>query len=616
MRPRLIRLALLACLLLCGNRLGAAELLSEFRSPAATEARLKSDLTYLASDELEGRGVTTRGINLAADYVAKEFKKAGLKPSLKDGSYFQPFTMPGAILDKPATLKLSGPAGQELELKAGDQFQPMGISGSGHVAAALVFVGYGITSKDPAIDEYAGLDVAGKVVVILRDTPRADNKFAFTRSWRGKYRSLSEKMSNAQAHKAAAILFVNDRDTAHDGDDLLNFGYSASGRDLLDLPDLPALHVRRAVIEKMLNVSLDDLEHNIDRDLKAQSRELAGWKANLNVKVTRSTTALKLKNVVGVLEGSGPLASETIVVGAHYDHVGYGGTYSAANLKKMAIHHGADDNGSGTTALIELARRFGAQTRREGRRLVFIAFSAEESGLIGSEAYVRNPIYPLKETAAMVNLDMVGRLRQDADKKKDRVLVEGSGTAKTFSTLLDDLARKHDFVMTKKASGFGPSDHASFDEKSIPVIFYWTGDHDDYHRPSDTADKINYPGMRKIVELAEDTIARLAGGPDRPEYVDIPAPKLPKVSGGGPRLGIRPSYSDDGEGVLVSGMSEDGPAYKAGLKKGDRIVEIAGKRVKNLTGYMEVLYTQKPGSTIDVTVIREKEKKLLKVALE
>jgi len=616
MRQRLLRLAMLACLLLTGARLGAAELLAEFRSPAATEARLKKDLTYLASDELEGRGVTTRGINLAADYIAAEFKKAGLKPGAKDASYFQPFTMPGAVLEKPATLKLRGPEGQEIELKAGQQFEAMGVSGTGHVAAPVVFAGYGITSKDPAIDEYAGLDVAGKVVVILRDTPRADNRFAFTRPWRGKYRSLTEKMTNAQAHKAAAVLFVNDRDTARDGDDLLNFGYAAAGRDLLELPDLPAFHVRRAVVENMLHDSLDELEHEIDRDLKPHSRELAGWKASLDVKVNRSATAVKLKNVVGVLEGFGKQASETIVVGAHYDHVGYGGPYSAANLKKMAIHHGADDNGSGTTALIELARRFGAQPRREGRRLVFIAFSAEESGLIGSEAYVRDPLYPLKETAAMVNLDMVGRLRQDPDKKKDRVLVEGSGTAKTFSTLLDDLARKHDFVMTKKASGFGPSDHASFDEKSIPVIFYWTGDHDDYHRPSDTADKINYPGMRKVVDLTEDTIARLSGAPDRPEYVEIPASKAPKYDGGGPRLGIRPSYSDDGEGVVVGGVSEDGPAYKAGLKKGDRIVEIAGKRVKNLTGYMEVLFTQKPGSTIDVTVIREKEKQVVKVALE
>jgi hypothetical protein len=616
MRLRLLRPAVLACLLLTGARLSAAETLSNLRSAAACEARLKKDLSYLASDELEGRGVSTRGIGLAADYVAAEFRAAGLKPAGKGGSYFQPFTMPGAVLQRPATLELTGPEGQVLELTAGKQFEPMGVSGSGEVRAPVVFVGYGITSKQPDIDDYAGLDVEGKVVIVLRDTPRTDVKDAFNRMWRSKYRSLTEKMTNAQAHKAAAVLFVNDRDTARDGDDLLTFPFSASGGSLLELPDLPALHVRRDVVEKMLGTSLEAVERDIDRDLKPRSCELTGWTAKADVAVWRARNALKLKNVVGVVEGSGKLANETIVIGAHYDHVGYGGTYSLSSSKKMAIHHGADDNGSGTTALLELARRFGAQQGREGRRLLFIAFSGEESGLLGSEAYCKDPLYPLKETAAMINLDMVGRLRKHPDKDKDLVLVEGSGTAKTFNALLDDLAQKHDFVMTKKASGFGPSDHASFDDKNVPVIFYWTGDHDDYHRPGDTADKINYPGMRKVVELAEDTVARLASVAPRPEYVEIPAPKMARSYGGGPRLGIRPSYSDDGEGVVLGGVSDDGPAYKAGLKKGDRIIEMAGKRVKNLTGYMELLYTQKAGSTIDVTVIRDKEKKVIKVTLE
>jgi Peptidase family M28/PDZ domain/PA domain len=616
MRHRLVRPAVLACLLLFGARLSAAETLSDLHSPAASEARLKKDITYLASDELEGRGVSTRGINLAADFIAAEFKKAGLKPGGKDGTYFQPFTMPGAVLLKPATLKLRGPAGQEIELKSGEHFQPMGVSTSGVVNDAdVVFVGYGITSKDPDIDEYAGLDVAGKVVVILRDTFRADDKSGINQNWRRKYGSMTEKMGSAVAHKAAAILFVNDRDTASTGDDLLNFAYHAGyGGSLLRLPEIPALHVRRSVIEKILGKKLEDLERDIDRDQKPRSRAAEGWTASLSIEVKRAKDALKLRNVVGVLEGSGDLKDETVVLGAHYDHVGFGGASSLSSSKKMEIHHGADDNGSGTTSILELARRFGAIPKREGRRLVFMTFSGEESGLLGSEAYCKEPIFPLDKTASMINLDMVGRMVKDKDSGKERLTVYGTGTAKTFDGLIESLNKKYDFQIKKVATGLGPSDQMTFYEKKVPVFFFFTNDHPDYHRPTDTSDKINVPGMRRIVDLTEELAANLATAP-RPEYVKVAGPSMtPGMSG--PRLGIKPDYGDDKEGVLLSGVADGEAASKAGLKAGDRIVEIAGQPVKSLEGYMVVMRGQKPGSTIDVSVLRDKEKKVFKVKLD
>jgi hypothetical protein len=626
MRLRSFLPAVLACLLLTGARPGAAEVITDLHSPAASEARLKKDITYLASDELEGRGVTTRGINLAADYIAAEFKKAGLKPGGKDGSYFQPFTMPGAVLLKPATLRLAGPGGKEVELKSGEHFQPLGVSTSGTVSGEVVFVGYGITSKDPEIDDYAGLDVEGKVVVILRDTPRADNKFAIPQNWRRKYASMTEKMGNAVAHKAAAILFVNDRDTASDGDDLLNFGYYAGyGASLLRLPEIPALQVRRSVIDEVLGARLEDLERDIDRDLKPRSRAAEGWKASLAVEVRRAKDAIKIRNVVGVLEGSGDLKGETIVVGAHYDHVGYGGANSLSPSKKMAIHHGADDNGSGTTSILELARRFGASPspqpsppEGEGkgrRRLVFMTFSGEESGLLGSEAYCKAPIFPLDKTAAMINLDMVGRLVNDKGTGKGRLTVYGTGTAKTFDSLIDAMNKKYDFQIKKVATGLGPSDQMTFYEKKIPVFFFFTNDHGDYHRPSDTSDKINVPGMRRVVDLTEDLAAYLTTSA-RPEYVKVAGPSLSPGAPSGPRLGIKPDYGDDKEGVLLSGVDDTAPAGRAGLKAGDRIVEIAGQPVKNLEGYMAIMHGQKPGSTIDVNVMRDKEKKAFKVKLD
>jgi hypothetical protein len=615
MRHHLLRSAGLACLLLTSVRLSAAETISDLHSPAASEARLRRDITYLASDELEGRGVTTRGINLAADYIAAEFKKAGLKPGGADGSYFQPFTMAGSVLVEPPTLQLRGPAGQKVELKPGVQFEPQGLSGSGQVSGPIVFVGYGITSKEPAYDDYDGLDVTNKVVVILRDTFRAGNRYAVNSNWQHKFASMTEKLNNAAAHKAAAVLIVNDRDTAKDGDDLLNFGYYAAvGGQILRFPEFPVLQVRRSVVEEMMGVKLDDIEGDIDRDLQPRSRALTGWTAGADISVWRAKNALKLKNVVGVLDGSGPLADETVIIGAHYDHVGYGGPNSLANLKKMAIHHGADDNGSGTTSILELARRFGAIPRREGRRLVFMTFSAEESGLFGSEAYCRDPPFPLEKTAAMINLDMVGRLTKDRDTGKDRLTVYGTGTAKTFDALIESLNKKYDFQLKKVPSGLGPSDQMTFYEKKIPVFFFFTNDHADYHRPSDTADKINVPGMRRIVDLTEDLAAQLAIAP-RPEYVQVAGPK-PSGGVSGPRLGIRPDYGDDKEGVLLSGVSEGLPAAKAGLKEGDRIVELAGQPVKSLEGYMAIMGGQKAGSTIEVAVIRGKDRQVFKVKLE
>jgi hypothetical protein len=656
---RLVRWIVPALALLAFMPLHAAEKLG-VNEPIGSEARLKKDVTYLASDELEGRGVTTKGINLAADYIATEFKKAGLLPGGKDGSYFQPFTIPGATLDKSATLSLIGPNGREIELKAGTQFEPMGLAHSGKLDnAGVVFVGYGITSKAPekpddtrpTIDEYADLDVEGKVVIVLRDTMRVGSK-ALSGDWRRRFGALTEKMRNAEKHKAAAIIFVNDRDTAADGDDLLNFGFLAAAGSPVKLP---AFHMRRALLEMMLGKKVEDIEREIDRDLKPGSTELKGWAVNLNVAVTRGADAIKVKNVVGVLEGKGDLAKETVIVGAHYDHVGYGGQASLAGLKKMAIHHGADDNGSGSTSVMELARRISAIPDRQGRRIVFMCFSGEELGLLGSMAYVNNPIFPLKDTVAMVNLDMVGRLAKDKDTGKERITVYGPGSALGFDALIDRMNKKYDFQLKKVWSGNGPSDQMSFYQKQIPVFFFFTNDHPDYHRPTDTADKINVNGMRRIVELTEELTMYLATVPERPQYISerqrqaqlaaqtvtsfttpnfasemtqllelkrvqesgfSSGPAVSPGGGGGPRLGIRPDYGDDKEGVLLGGVGDGTPAAKAGMKEGDRIIEMGGKPVKNLEAYMTIMKTFKVGDKLEVTVLRDKEKKVLKVTLE
>jgi hypothetical protein len=601
-------LPVLAALLLLGLSAKARER-TEAEAKAA-ETRLKQDLYYLADDKLEGRGPTTEGINKAADHIAGEFKKIGLKPVGQGGSYFQYFTIPGTRLMQPATLSFAGPKGQALTLKAGTDFHPMGLSHSGAVRdAAVVFAGYGVT-VEKGYDDYDGLDVAGKVVVVLRDAPG----FLDARA-RRKHAALVEKMTNAHKRDALAIVFVNDAETAKDGDDLMDFNFLAIARN----PDakLPAFHMKRAVVDKLLAAAdqknLATLEKAINDNQKPQSAVLKDWLASLEVKVKRD--GIELKNVIGVLEGKGPKANETVVIGAHYDHLGYGGVSSLANLKKMAIHNGADDNASGTTAVLELARRFGEIKNREGRRLVFMTFSGEELGLLGSRHYCKNPIFPLDSTVAMVNLDMVGRLVNDQKTGQGKLQVWGTGTAKNFNALIDEINKKYNFALRKVPGGFGPSDHASFYEKKVPVYFFFTGDHSDYHRPTDDADKINYDGLRRVTDMVEELVDKLATAPERPVYV--------QVSGGGSggprpaiRLGIRPGYAEDKDGVLVEGVGDGEPAARAGMKAGDRIVEMGGKKIKNIEAYMVFMREQKKGTTIDVTVIRNDKPLTLKVKLE
>jgi len=579
----------------------------------AVETRLRKDITFLASDECEGRGVTTNGINLAADYIVGVFKEAGLKPGGVDGSYFQPFTIKGrAHPGSPSTLTLNGPDGQKIELKPGEDFQVMGLSATGAVNAPIVFVGYGASVPETGYDDFQGIDVAGKVVIVIRKTPRADAKEKpFPKG--DYYAALVTKVANAERAKAAAILLINDRTFAQDRDKLMSFADTA-----YESSKIPAAHLQRSSVDRMLKTSVDKsltaIEEHIDRDLKPQSAALTGWTANLDFHVDR--TATPAKNIIGVLEGSGSLANETVVVGAHYDHLGHGGFGSLAG-KSNAIHHGADDNGSGTTSVLELARRLSARQKPAScRRVVFITFSGEELGLLGSRHYCKHPTIPMESTVAMINLDMVGRLREDSTTHKDKLLVEGAYTSKHFMELLDDWNKKYDFQMKRNKNIPANSDHDSFYQVGVPVLFYWTDLHSDYHRPSDTSDKINIPGMEKVINLAEDTLVYLEQMPERPDFIKSSTPAPARSGPMGPRLGIRPSYSDDKEGLLLDGVSEGTPAERSGLKGGDRIVEMDSKPIKNINSYMAIMQGHKKGDTVNIVVERGDKRVTIQAKLE
>lgn len=606
--------------------------LSAQPSPAdvASVERMRKDLVFLAGPECEGRGVGTAGLDKAADHVAAAFKQAGLKPAGKDASYFQPFTMNGfPDLDGPSTLAFAG-ADQKLAPEANVDFRPTGYSSGGKVAGKVVFVGHGVVAPNLKYDDYAGIDAAGKWVLVIRRTPRPDvnreGRFDTTvpDGVDSPYAALRLKLDAAVEHKAAGVIFVSDTVTAADTDRLIAF----DDHKYADTPTrLPVLHMKRAIASKLLTAalgkSLADLEAANDKDLKPVSAELKGWTATADVGVIRKE--VRVKNVVGVLDGSGPLADETVVLGAHYDHLGYGsGPLSAGGQKAQGqLHSGADDNGSGTAGLLELARRFGEMKDRRGRRLVFVAFTGEERGLFGSAYYCNHPLFPLNKTAAMVNLDMIGRLRTGPGDwlgltTKPRMVVYGTGTGDTFDHTIDAAETRYGLKILKVPGGIGRSDHESFYRKKVPVLFLFTGLHDQYHKPTDTVDTIDFPGMATVVGLTEDLVLDLGTALARPRYREqtggFEDPLNPTPHRPGVRLGVRPDYAYQGsDGMRIEGVTGGGAAEKGGLKDGDVITEIGGVPVRSVNGYMAALVGKKAGDTIEVVVLRGGKKTTLKL---
>lgn len=616
MRPRVLIAALALPLVFC---------VSAAQAEDPSIERMRKDLLFLTSEECEGRGAQTQGLNKAADYIAQEFKKIGLKPGGPKDSYFQPYTMQTgrAKVGAGNSVRLTGPLGQQIELEPGQHFETVGLSVSGKLTAPVVFVGYGLSVPDLKYDDYAGIDVTGKIVIVMRKTPMPGSDHAkFGGERNARIASLTEKVLTADQKKAAAILFVNDRDTISGflGDRLMPFDYTSEA----DVPaKIPSVHVRRSVVDMMLQSVLGrdfrSVESEIDRTLSPQSALLKGWTATIDVTVERKMA--DVKNVIAVLPGQGPLAKETVIIGAHYDHLGRGerGSLERDTKRKTLIHHGADDNGSGTTAVLELARRYASQKDYQGRTLVFMTFSGEEQGLLGSVHFCAHPTVPLTETAAMVNLDMVGRVRADDKTKKDKIEIGGIGTAKEFSSLIDEINKKYDFQVSKTASGFGPSDHTSFARKRVPVFFFFTGMHQEYHRPADTIDTINFAGLKKVVDMCGDLVGRLANQKEKPVYVQTSAPAQSSTGRGDmPRLGIMPGNYNDAEerGVAVGGVIDKGPAQKAGLKEGDLILEIAGKPVKNMVAYMSVLASQKRGQPLELLIERKGVKQKVSITPE
>src|SRR5215471_16259994 len=579
----------------------AAEQTSDLSS-----SRYLNHVKYLAGDELKGRGDGSPELDKAADYIAGQFRLSGLRPMGGDNTYFQKFELTtGARIGARNELDLNGKP-----FKINDEFVPITFSNTAQVSGPLVFAGYGITAPEFHYDDYQGIDTHGKIVVVLRHEPQeSDPKSPFDGTNSTRHASFINKAINAKQHGAAAIVYLTDLN--HDNEEV----GSATRTEETDELGIPAVHARREAflaVFKQAGKDIGGIQKKIDMDLKPESFELPTVQIAVATEIIR--TRKTVRNVIGALPGSDPaLRNEWVVVGAHYDHLGLGDRNSLAPSQIGQIHHGADDNASGTAGVMELAR-LAAKNKQEWKRSVlFIAFAGEELGLFGSSDFVNHPTIPLKDVVAMINMDMIGRLNND------RLFVGGVGTSPQFKPWLEELNKPVHLELDYSDSGYGASDHMSFNAKKIPVLFFFSGLHTDYHKPSDTADKINANGAVKVLALVYMTGTKMAAEPKRLEYTEVKEPKPGTGGSGGgygPYFGSVPDFRDDLKGVLFADVQNNSPAAKAGLKQGDLMVEFDGKPIQNLYDFTYALRAKKPGDVVEVAVKRNGQDVKVNVTLE
>ncbi len=582
----------LACLAIVGG-LFAADL-----SPVEYLDYVK----YLASQEMRGRATGSPELEKAAQYIATRFRALGLEP-LGGDSYFQSFdvTTSAALGPHNSLAEINGNGERAFTLQR--DFVPLNLSRAGGISGGLVFAGYGITAPEYNYDDYAGVDAQGKIVVILRHEPQEfDDKSAFEGKVYTAHSQIFAKAANAKMHGASAAIFVDDL-AAHpnDKDELDKFGTTEGPANA----GIAFVQVTSAVAAKWFEEAARDLEQTekgIDADLKPRSFAFpGGMRLTGNIDVERETKTVH--NVGAYLSGE---TDEYVVLGAHYDHLGLGGQFSLAPSLTGTVHPGADDNASGVAGVLELAHWFSQQPKHK-RGILFLTFAGEELGLLGSSYYVNHPERPLENAVAMINLDMIGRVRER------RLYVGGVGTGTTFQKLLTDVNARFNYHTDVSEAGYGSSDHTSFTAKQVPVLFFFSGLHADYHKPSDTWDKIDAPAAVKLLDMLSGLIERLEDDPARPTFVRVadPHPLVAdasahsgKVSGYGPDFGSIPDFTELPNGVRFADIRPGSPAAKAGLRAGDILIEFDGKPIQNLYDFTYALRAKHPGQEVLVRVLR------------
>lgn len=568
-------------------------------NPAITTDELFQHISYLASDSLKGRLPGTEEDRLAALYIADEFSKAGLQLLADEGlQAFEVITdlETGAI----NYLKIG-----ETDVGLSDDFAPFPFTANKESSAGVVFAGYGfeIDKQEVQWNDYAGLDVTDKWVLVLRGSAEIDSTISAFHA----FSNERDKAMLAGDKGAAGILFVSGPN--FDPEDKLINLERREGK-----VSIPAIHISRKTADLVLSnagISTEVLENKLNTSREPSSFDIDIMvSAGASVQPTTTTTY----NVVAYLEGNNPETTDKhIVIGAHYDHLGMGGKRSSSRKPDTtAAHNGADDNASGVAALLEIAEALSLGTLPPSNSYLFIAFGAEEMGLLGSKHYVNNPLLPLEDIRVMINLDMVGRLRNQ------QLQVGGIGTAKESKEIITRLIAHDSLDLSTTAEGFGASDHSSFYGKDIPVLFLTTGAHTDYHTPEDDIEQINLQGMVSIADYTS-MIAHHIDQMDSSLTYQEAGPKVRPQGRRGSRitLGIMPDFtdSDDQDGMRVDFVTPGKPAYNGGMKQGDYIMAIEGQPVNGIYDYMYRLKAVSKGQIIVVTVKREKQELDLLVQL-
>ncbi len=528
--------------------------------------QLKAHVSYLASDKLGGRLTGTKYEIEASVYIKKHFAEIGLKPGGEFGTFYQSFTFhTGYRYGKKNSLK----AGKE-SFKLDTDFYPLAYSANGKISGDVVNTGFGIESKENNYNDFKdAASLEGKILLInlsLPDGNHPHSKYIAYKSWK-------KRLEAAKVYKPKGIVFYNS------AEDLGVEAYKKYHN--LQQENIPLIHITQQVAEKLKS------NGSINFTVDLQKDEVTG------------------RNVIGLINNQKPY---TIIVGAHYDHLGmgeYGNSLYAG--KDKHIHNGADDNASGTAALIELARMAYKGNANE-YNYIFVAFSGEELGLLGSNYFVKNLTIPYSQINCMINMDMVGRL----DSTTHELGIYGVGTSPDWERLMKQVSNKDYFRIKTTESGIGSSDHSSFYMKDIPVLHFFSGTHQDYHKPDDDVEKLNYAGEAEIVTYIFDLIkilnnnTKIGFSKTKEETVSTPRFKV--------TLGIVPDYFYEGPGIKVDGISPDKPAEKAGIKPGDVVQKINELEVKDMHNYMEILGKFEKGQ--EVTVHIKRAEKMLQLPLK
>lgn len=572
----------------------------------ADPTRYINDVKSLASPEMEGRGAGTKGLTRAEHLIEKRYKELGLQPAGVNG-YTQPFTVVTGARLKSDNRFLVESGGSGHNLKINQDFVPFSFSASGEVRGPLVFAGYGATADEFHYDDYAGLDVKDKIVIVLRYEPSG---FAEKSGNHGltQHSQLITKAINARNHGAKAVVMLNGKLGEGEEDLLTRFG-SVSGPENIGIVMVQAKNTIAESWFQSAGKSLKDAQEQINSATKPASFAFPDT-LRLSLHIDIETTRATVNNVLAWLPGQ---TDEYVIIGAHYDHLGRGNFDSLAPSQIGQIHPGADDNASGTAGVLELARLLAPRRGQLKRSILFMDFAGEELGLLGSAAWVKDPTRPLAKATAMINMDMIGRI------KDDKIYIGGVGTGSTFKSVLEQAEKETPFKVEYSAGGYSSSDHTSFVTKKIPVLFFFSGLHSDYHKPSDTWDKINSPSAARLLDMIGNVAVQLAEAPDPPAF-QVVAEDRPSTGGGGsgygPYFGSIPDFGQTENGVKFSDVKPNSPAAKAGLKAGDVLIQFGDKPIKNLYDFTDALRRSKVGDVVDVKVLRDRQPINASVKLE